>query len=433
MMKTVSKIDPVKRKRVMQRSMKLGHCVCDPKSACPCHTFKTQDICPCAGERPAPVANAQVKLTRLVHNAGCASKIPAADLERFLSRLPVNQDAAVLSGISSGDDAGVYRINDSTTLVQTVDVMTPCVDDPEMFGKICAANCLSDVYAMGGIPRTALSVLAFPSGTLDGHIMYLMMKGAMEVLKQANCALLGGHSIKDEEIKLGFSVTGTIDADKVVAFETAKVGDRLVLTKPLGTGVLNFAKQIGRVHSAGLKAAELSMMTLNRDAAEAMVKTGVSACTDITGFGLFGHLIRMLRHPKVTARIDADLLPAFDGAVDLLRDGVIPGAIERNAEFVAEDLVAAKGVREEMKHLGFDAQTSGGLLISVPEKKHLALIKDLELRGIVPVTIGEITGCSEGRIELVAGKAKASKLKKFAAHEVLPRKEVDRHAACCCG
>lgn len=432
MIKTVGNIDLVKRKRVMQRSMKLGHCVCDPKSACPCHTFKTQDICPCAGERPTTVTNSLVRLTRLVHNAGCASKIPAVDLERFLSRLPVTQDRAVLSGISSGDDAGVYRINDSTTLVQTVDVMTPCVDDPEMFGKICAANCLSDIYAMGGIPRTALSVLAFPSETLDGHIMYLMMKGAMEVLKRANCALLGGHSIKDDEIKLGFSVTGTIDADKVVALETAKVGDQLVLTKPLGTGVLNFAKQIGRVHSAGLKSAELSMLTLNREAADAMIKTGVSACTDITGFGLFGHLIRMLRHSKVTARIDAELLPAFEGVVDFLRDGVVPGAIERNAEFVAGDLGVAKGVSEEMRHLGFDAQTSGGLLISVPEIKHQALIKDLVSRGIVPATIGEITGCSEGRIELVPCKAKASRSKRSIAHKVLSRKETDRYAACCC-
>lgn len=432
MMKTVYKIDPVKRKRVMQRSMKLGHCVCDPQSACPCPTFKAQDICPCAGERPASVANVPVKLTQLVHNAGCASKIPAVDLERFLSRLPVAQDPSVLSGIASGDDAGVYRINDSTTLVQTVDVMTPCVDDPVMFGKICATNCLSDIYAMGGIPRTALSVLAFPSETLDGHIMYLMMKGAMEVLKQANCALLGGHSIKDDEIKLGFSVTGTIDADKVVAFETAKVGDRLVLTKPLGTGVLNFAKQIGRVHSAGLKSAELSMMTLNRAASEAMVHAGVSACTDITGFGLFGHLIRMLRHSKVTARIEADLLPAFEGAIDLLREGVIPGAVERNAEFVAEDLVAGKGVREEIKHLGFDAQTSGGLLISVPEKKHQALVKDLVARGIAPVTIGEITGRSEGWIELVAGKMKASRPKRSGAYKILSKKVTDRRVACCC-
>lgn len=431
-MKTVFKVDPVKRKRVMQRSMKLGHCVCDPQSSCPCQTFKMQDICPCAGERPAPVVNSQVRLTRMVHNAGCASKIPATDLERFLFRLPRTEDPAVISGLSAADDAGVYRINSSTTLVQTVDIMTPCVDDPETFGKICAANCLSDIYAMGGIPRTALSVLAFPSETLDGYIMYLMLKGAMEVLKQANCTLLGGHSITDAEIKLGFSVTGTINADKVIAFETAKVGDQLVLTKPLGTGVLNFAMQIGRIHQKGLKAAELSMMTLNREASEAMVKAGVSACTDITGFGLFGHLIRMLRHSKVTARIDADLLPAFDGAINFLREGVIPGAIERNAEFAAEDLKIFRGVSEEMKNLGLDAQTSGGLLISVPKKKHQLLVRDLIARGIAPVTIGEITGRSEGRIDLVAAKSAIARPKKFAAHEVLSRKKIDHHTACCC-
>ena len=394
------KIDIAKRRRIMARSQKLGHCICDPRRPCPCDVFTNQGICPCAGERPEPVDLSQIKLTELVHNAGCASKIAAADLERFLSRLPEVSDPAILSGLPAGDDAGIYRLSDDVTLVQTVDVFTPCVDDPHTFGRICAANCLSDVYAMGGVPRTAVSVLAFPSETLDGQIMYLMLEGAMEVLQEADCSLIGGHSIKDEEIKLGFAITGTIEADKAVALETAATGDVLVLTKPLGVGVLNFARQIGRVHEAGLAAAEKSMATLNRSAAEAMNEVGVSACTDVTGFGLFGHLIRMARNSGVTARVFADALPAFDGAVDALREGVIPGAIERNSEFVGGDLVVADGVDEALVNLGFDAQTSGGLLIAVAEDRHPQLVKALADRGVQAAAIGRIGGKSDGHIEV---------------------------------
>ena len=179
----MTSIDAVKRSRIMQRSKKLGHCICDPKRQCPCDIFKSRGICPCAGERPDSTDVSKIKLTELVHNAGCASKIPAADLEDLLSRLPQVDDPAVISGLAAGDDAAIYKIDDHTTLVQTVDVFTPCVDDPYMFGKICACNCLSDIYAMGGVPRTALSVLAFPSETCDREIMYLMLKGAMEVLQ----------------------------------------------------------------------------------------------------------------------------------------------------------------------------------------------------------------------------------------------------------
>ena len=311
-------------------------------------------------------------------NAGCASKIGAADIEDLLARLPKVSDPAVILGLAAGDDAAVYKINDTTNLVQTVDVFTPCVDDPYTFGKICAANCLSDIYAMGGIPRTALSVLAFPVETQDREIMYLMLKGAMEVLEKAECAFIGGHSIKDEEIKLGFAVTGTIDTGMSVSLETAAAGDVLVLTKPLGVGVLSFADQIGRADKNGLKAAERSMMELNKGAADAMMKIGVSACTDITGFGLFGHLARMMRHSKTSARIYADALPVFEGVLPLLREGVISGALERNAEFVGVDLIVSEDVKEEFKNLGFCPETSGGLLISVPEEKYKALADELK-------------------------------------------------------
>ena len=330
------KIDLAKRRRVMERSQRLGHCICDPRRPCPCDVFREQSICPCAGERPDPVDFSQLKLTSLVRNAGCASKISPADLEAVLKRLPEVKDPAVISGLAAADDAAIYRIADNLCLVQTVDVFTPCVDDPHLFGRICAANCLSDIYAMGGEPRTALSILAFPSETLDGEIMYRMLAGAMETLGQAGVALVGGHSIKDDEIKLGFAITGLIDPAVAAALETPRADDVLVLTKPLGTGVLAFCEQIGRGNRKAWRRAAGSMATLNKAAAEAMKEAGASACTDITGFGLFGHLIRMARQSKLTAEVFADALPAFAGALEAFRDGVIPGAVERNREFVGE-------------------------------------------------------------------------------------------------
>ena len=397
----MAKIDIAKRRAVMQRSMKLGHCICDPKRPCPCDVFTNQGLCPCAGERPDDMPVEGVKLTEHVHNAGCASKIPPADLERFLSHLPAVNDPNVISGLTNGDDAGIYRIAEGVNLVQTVDVFTPCVDDPEQFGRICAANCLSDIYAMGGVPKTALSILCFPNETMNGQIMYLMMKGAMEVLNEAGCALLGGHSIKDSEIKLGFAITGLVDPAKATELENATAGDVLVLTKPLGVGVLNFSRQIGRGNEQGLAEAEKSMATLNRAAAEAMNEVGVSACTDITGFGLFGHLVRMARHSGVTIQIEANSIPAFAGAVEALADDIIPGAIERNSEFAGTDLEVADGVDKARVLLGYDAQTSGGLCIAVPVAKHGQLIAALKSRGIKPFTIGKILDKSSGKIKVV--------------------------------
>ena len=307
--------------------MRLGHCICEPRRPCPCDVFREQGLCPCAGERPAPTDLSQLKLTALVRNPGCASKIAPGDLEQMLTRLPPVNDPAVISGLAAADDAAIYRIADNLCLVQTVDVFTPCVDDAHLFGRICAANCLSDIYAMGGEPRTALSILAFPSETLHGEVMYQMLAGAMQTLAEAGVALIGGHSIKDEEIKLGFAITGVIDPNVAEALDSPQIGDMLVLTKPLGTGVLAFAQQVGRAHVAGTAAAAASMVTLNKAAAEAMREAGASACTDITGFGLFGHLVRMMRQRRLTAQIFADALPVFDGVLELLRNDVIPGAV----------------------------------------------------------------------------------------------------------
>ena len=393
----------------MERSMRLGHCICDPRRPCPCDVFRDQDICPCAGERPDPVDLSQLKLTGLVRNAGCASKISPADLEAVLTRLPAVNDPAVISGLAAADDAAIYRIADNLCLVQTVDVFTPCVDDPHLFGRICAANCLSDIYAMGGEPRTALSILAFPSETLDGEIMYRMLAGAMETLGQAGVALIGGHSIKDDEIKLGFAITGLIDPAVAAALETPHAGDVLVLTKPLGTGVLAFCEQVGRGNAPGMAAAASAMATLNKAAAEAMKAAGASACTDVTGFGLFGHLIRMARQSHLTAQVFADALPAFDGAVEAFSEGIIPGAVERNREFLGDAMQVAPAVDEALVHLGCDAQTSGGLLIAIAPTRLEKLHEALAQRGVDAFVIGKFVGPSDGQIQLTNSAAEAAR------------------------
>ena len=418
------KIDFAKRRRVMERSRQLGHCICDVRRPCPCDVFTNQGICPCAGERPDPASLASVKLTALVHNAGCASKIAPADLDAVLSRLPEVKDPAVISGLAAGDDAGIYRIAENLCLVQTVDVFTPCVDDPHLFGRICAANCLSDIYAMGGDPRTALSILAFPSEKLPGEVMFHLLAGAMEVLADAGVALIGGHSIKDDEIKLGFAITGTIDPAVAATLDAPRPGDVLVLTKPLGTGVLTFCQQIGRGHAEGLAAAQASMATLNQAAAAAMREAGASACTDITGFGLFGHLVRMTRQKQLTAEIFADALPAFPGVREAFRQGVIPGAIERNREYVGDDLHVAPGVDEASLNVGFDAQTSGGLLIAVSPARLENLLAALAQRGVTGVVIGEMKEHAAARIVVLPGTPDAiqpSAIQNSVAADVSPR------------
>ena len=417
------KIDFAKRRRVMERSQRLGHCICDPRRPCPCDVFREQSICPCAGERPDPVDFAQLKLTSLVRNAGCASKISPADLETVLKRLPGVNDPAVISGLAAADDAAIYRIADNLCLVQTVDVFTPCVDDPHLFGRICAANCLSDIYAMGGEPRTALSILAFPSETLDGEIMYRMLAGAMETLGHAGVALVGGHSIKDDEIKLGFAITGLIDPAVAAALETPRADDVLVLTKPLGTGVLAFCEQVGRGNAEGMAAAATSMATLNKAAAEAMKAAGASACTDITGFGLFGHLLRMARQSKLTAEVFADALPSFPGALEAFREGVIPGAVERNREFLADALDVLEDVDEALVHLGCDAQTSGGLLIAVPPECLEKLEQALTQRGVKAFVIGRFVGPSDGLIRVRNSAAQDAR------GRTEPRYEIQHNAA----
>lgn len=369
-----------RRKAVMARSIKLGHCVCDPKKPCPCDLLKSQNICQCAGERP-PAPTGPVLLTRHVHKAGCASKVPQADLQRLLAGLPPVVDPNVLLGAAAGDDAGVYRLDDRYALVQTVDVFTPCVDDAYLFGQIAAANSVSDIYAMGAIPRTALSVVGFPVDELDGAVMAAMLRGGMDKLAEAECSLIGGHSINEAEIKLGFAVTGILDTAAAVQRDCARPGDVLVITKPLGTGLISFAAQLGLASAADLDAAGRAMATLNRDAARLMLKYNAHACTDVTGFGLAGHLTAMLRGSGVDAIIDLARLPVFAGVRQCLDGDVIPGAVERNQEYAMAWVHLSDDAAQRDAAILYDPQTSGGLLIALPEPEASALVAEMHALG----------------------------------------------------
>ena len=371
-------MDRTRRKAVMSRSIRLGHCVCEPRKPCPCDVFKEHDVCLCAGEK-LPARSADTALTRHVRKAGCASKIGQQDLLAVLSRLPPVDHPDVLLGTAAGDDAGIYRLSDTLALVQTVDVFTPCVDDAHSFGRIAAANSVSDVYAMGGRPVTALSVLGYPIETLGAEPMEAMLRGGIETLNACGCALIGGHSINDEEIKFGFAVTGLIDPARVFYRDRARPGDVLVLTKPLGTGMLAFAAQIGQVEEAEFADAVTGMTTLNRDAAELLAPLTPHACTDVTGYGLAGHLVEMARNSGVDADVAVSALPLYAGVERCLAGGIMPGAVERNQAHTAEWVETVTG--HAALPAVFDPQTSGGLLAALPPEPAERFIAAMQARG----------------------------------------------------
>jgi len=400
-------INTERRKRVMQRSIKLGHCICDPKQPCPCDLFKEKNICLCAGERlESPVG--PVRLTQLVEKAGCASKIDQAFLKQVLKDLPAVNDPRVLVGVPAGDDAGVYDMGDGKALVQTVDVFTPSVDDPYTFGQVAAANSVSDIYAMGGTPITAVSVLGFPVRKVPDKTMNEILSGGIDKMNEAGVAIIGGHSINDSEIKAGFAVTGTIDKNKIITNAAAKPGDVLVLTKPLGTGIVAFAAQIGRADPASVEAATASMTTLNKKAAELMIKFAAHACTDVTGFSLCGHLAEMASSSGVDVEVIWDDIPLFAGVLEYAAAGILPGAIERNKESCGRRIVALDALPQEMVDICYDAQTSGGLLIAINEKDADKFLKALHRDGIsAAAIIGKVIEKGSGIVHIkTTGKRK---------------------------
>ncbi len=309
----------------------------------------------------------------------------------MLGKLARQNDPNVLVGFDTADDAGVYKISATQALVQTVDFFTPIVDDPYTFGQIAATNSLSDVYAMGGRPLSALAIVCFPDkGDLD--VLQQILAGGLSKMMEAGCAVIGGHSVRDPEIKFGYSVTGMIDPQKVWANANAQILDALILTKGLGTGVISTAIKRGEAKQEWIDAATQSMTTLNSRAAEvaASGKFTVHAATDITGFGLIGHVREMAAGSGVSVRINSANVPLLAGAMDCVRAGFIPGGLNNNRDF-AECLVSyGESVPADIRTILFDPQTAGGLLLSVARSNAAALLTALTDAGVPAVEIGEV-------------------------------------------
>jgi selenide,water dikinase len=307
-----------------------------------------------------------------------------------LGKLARQQDPNVLVGFDTADDAGVYRIAPDLALVQTVDFFTPIVDDPFAFGQIAAVNSLSDVYAMGGRPLTSLALVCFPEKG-DLAILEQILAGGLSKMMEAGCTVVGGHSIRDDEIKFGYSVTGIIHPDHVFANKGAQRGDRLLFTKALGTGVISTAIKKGLARSAWIEAAVRSMTTLNKTAAEVIARnpSGIHALTDVTGFGLIGHAREMALASAVSLLINAGGVPLLDGARDCVRAGFIPGGLKANRDFAECVVRYEDDVPDELRTILFDPQTAGGLLISVAAKEAPGLVGALQAAGVPAVEIGE--------------------------------------------
>ncbi|MHC6594360.1 selenide, water dikinase SelD [Arthrobacter sp. C152] len=300
------------------------------------------------------------RLTEYAHGGGCACKIPPGELEDAVRGLMGPTGAEVLVGLDSGDDAAAVLVRQDLAVLSTADFFTPVVDNAFDWGRIAAANALSDIYAMGGSPVTAINLVGWPRGVLPLELMTEVLRGGLSVAAEAGCPVLGGHSIDDPEPKYGMAVTGVAHPDRLLRNDAAQPGLPITLTKPIGVGLLNNRhKQTGEVFAEAVE----TMAGLNRDAAEAAVAAGIRAATDVTGFGLLGHLYKMVRASEVGAVIDLKAVPLVDGAREALRDGFVSGGSRRNLDWVRPHVAAAPGIAEDDLLLLADAQTSGGLLV----------------------------------------------------------------------
>jgi len=312
-------------------------------------------------------------------------------LDSVLGKLARQHDPNVLVGFDTADDAGVYQITPELALVQTVDFFTPIVDDPYTFGQIAATNSLSDVYAMGGRPLSALTMVCFPENG-DVKLLEEMLAGGLSKMIEANCTVIGGHSIRDEEIKLGYSVTGTVHPERVLTNSGAKPGDRLIFTKAIGTGVISTAIKRGHADAAWVRGAVHAMTTLNKTAAEVVTSGGftVHAVTDVTGFGLIGHVREVARGSGVSVRLFASKVPLLEGALECVKLGDIPGGLKANRGFAEGCVEYSDDVPEYVRTLLYDPQTAGGLLISVGEAHAPRSLNALQETGVAAVEIGEV-------------------------------------------
>lgn len=337
------------------------------------------------------IPDQEVRLTQLTKTAGCAAKIGPGTLAGILKNLPKFADPNLLVGIETSDDGAIYRLNDEMALIQTLDFFTPVVDDPYIFGQIAAANALSDIYAMGGEPRIALNIVAFPN-CVNPEILGKILAGGADKVKEAGAVLAGGHSIQDDEPKYGLSVTGLVHPDRIFKNCGAVPGDVLILTKPLGTGIVNTAVKAD-IASAEAKEEVIRVMTsLNKKAKRVIEKYEIHSCTDITGFGLAGHSLEMAEGSKVTFHIYKDKLPVQAAAPTLARMGFVPAGAYHNQSFM-EDRIGLYKVEEYLADIFFDPQTSGGLLISVASETAEKILADFEAVGMETpyAVIGHVT------------------------------------------
>ncbi len=351
------------------------------------------------------IETAEIRLTKLAKRAGCAAKHPPGFLLPLLGLLPPVTDPNVLVGSSTADDAAIYRLSDDLALVLTTDFFTPIVDNPRDFGRVAAANALSDVYAMGGKPTTALSIVGFPDG-LPATVLAEILNGAVEIAAEAGIAIVGGHTIKSEEPIFGLAVVGTVHPQKVLANSGAQPGDVLVLTKPIGLGIMSTASKNDQDSLNAFPEAIRVMTTLNRKAADVLTKFDVHALTDITGFGLLGHLRNMTSASNVTATVWADQVPVLPAAKRYVKEGIAPGGTRANWKFLADWVKFAPEMSQEDQLLLCDAQTSGGLLAAVPESQVNAIVSALREAGTLAASIvGRIDAPGDGKITVVPTRA----------------------------
>jgi selenide, water dikinase len=345
----------------------------------------------------------QVKLTAMAKAAGCAAKLNPAILDAVLRKLPRQTDPNVLVGFDTNDDAGIYRLSEDLALVQTVDFFTPIVDDPDLFGQISATNALSDVYAMGGRPISSLSIVGFPEKG-DSEILEAIIRGGLSKMNEAKCSVIGGHSIRNEDMLFGYAVTGLINPKKIWRNVGARTGDVLLFTKPLGTGVITTALKKDRASADSLRAAVAAMTTLNRDAAEALhevqnksgFEKAVHAVTDVTGFSLLGHAREMALGdpangiPTTSFEVDYRAFHYFPGAAEAAREGHLSGGLKNNRAFIGDCAAFESSVPAEYQDLLFDPQTSGGLLVAVDSNAAAAVLKTLADGNVSAWRVGRV-------------------------------------------
>jgi len=321
---------------------------------------------------------------------------------QVLHDLPKFDDADMLVGTETSDDAGVYRLRPDLAIVNTVDFFTPIVDDPYLFGQIAAANSLSDVYAMGGEPKTCMNIVCFPKGKMDIEILGEILKGGADKVKESGAVIIGGHSIIDEEIKYGMAVTGVIHPEKIFRNVGVQEGDALVLTKPLGTGIISTALKKGKASKESIDGAVASMTMLNAAASTVARKYPVHACSDVTGFGILGHALGMASGSSVTLVLESSKLPLLHRAARLAEKGYLTGGCKRNRDYLHDKITIEKSIRQGLVEVAFDPQTSGGLLIAVAKRYAAKLVDDLLAAGVKDaVEVGYATALQKPWVRLV--------------------------------